>query len=208
MSDKDDALNRTPLICRQKGDTKRVEMTVFDRLKTDIVHPANRSFLEVEFNFTTIKMKFMRSTFKVLFFLKRDKQKKDGSVPVYCRITIDGKEIESCGDTCVFVQNGLEPEVDFSLDEVNSNGGNGITDNAALARVLNRYKNDFGKSRVVVIKSQLGQPIAAFSGCSTPRACRTCGGCGITWPTSTWRPKGWNASGKYWGSIYRSPVRP
>ena len=79
-------------------------------------------------------------------------------------ITIDGKEIESCGDTCVFVQNGLEPEVDFSLDEVNSNGGNGITDNAALARVLNRYKNDFGKSRVVVIKSQLGQPIAAFSG--------------------------------------------
>ena len=34
----------------------------------------------------------MRSTFKVLFFLKRDKQKKDGSVPVYCRITIDGKE--------------------------------------------------------------------------------------------------------------------
>ena len=34
----------------------------------------------------------MRSTFKVLFFLKRDKQKKDGSVPVYCRITIGGKE--------------------------------------------------------------------------------------------------------------------
>ena len=79
-------------------------------------------------------------------------------------ITIDGKEIESCGDTCVFVQNGLEPEVDFSLDEVNSSGGNGITDNAALARVLNRYKNDFSKSGVVVIKSQLGQPIAAFSG--------------------------------------------
>lgn len=79
-------------------------------------------------------------------------------------ITIDGKEIESCGDTCVFVQNGLEPEVDFSLDEVNSSGGNGITDNAALARVLNRYKNNFGKSRVVVIKSQLGQPVAAFSG--------------------------------------------
>ena len=79
-------------------------------------------------------------------------------------ITIDGKEIESCGDTCVFVQKGLQPEVDFSLDEISSDNGNGITDNAALARVLNRYKNDFGKSRVVVIKSQLGQPIAAFSG--------------------------------------------
>ena len=79
-------------------------------------------------------------------------------------ITIDGKEIESCGDTCVFVQNGLEPEVDFSLDEVNSNGGNGITDNAALARVLNRYKNDFGKSRVVVIKSSLDSLSPHFPG--------------------------------------------
>ena len=79
-------------------------------------------------------------------------------------MTIDGKEIESCGDTCVFVQKGLVPEVDFSLEEVNSTGGNHITDNAAIARSLNKYKNDFGKSRIVVIKSQLGQPIAAFSG--------------------------------------------
>ncbi|MDR0506869.1 MAG: site-specific integrase [Dysgonamonadaceae bacterium] len=34
----------------------------------------------------------MRSTFKVLFFLKRDKQKTNGSVPLYCRITVDGQE--------------------------------------------------------------------------------------------------------------------
>ncbi|MDR0541233.1 MAG: site-specific integrase, partial [Dysgonamonadaceae bacterium] len=34
----------------------------------------------------------MRSTFKVLFFLKRDKQKSNGNVPLYCRITVDGKE--------------------------------------------------------------------------------------------------------------------
>ena len=79
-------------------------------------------------------------------------------------ITIDGKEIESSGDTCIFVQKGLVPEVDFSSEEIDSSGSNGITDNAAIARKLNRYKNDFGKSRVVVIKSQLGQPIAAFSG--------------------------------------------
>mgnify|MGYP004728687789 FL=1 len=79
-------------------------------------------------------------------------------------ITIDGKEIESCGDTCIFVQKGLVPEVDLSSEEIDSSGSNGITDNAAIARKLNRYKNDFGKSRVVVIKSQLGQPIAAFSG--------------------------------------------
>ena len=29
---------------------------------------------------------------------------------------------------------------------------------------LNQYKNKFGKARVVVIKSQLGNPILAFSG--------------------------------------------
>ncbi|MDR1809115.1 MAG: site-specific integrase, partial [Prevotella sp.] len=34
----------------------------------------------------------MRSTFKVLFYLKRDKQKSNGSIPLFCRITIDGKQ--------------------------------------------------------------------------------------------------------------------
>ena len=34
----------------------------------------------------------MRSTFKILFYLKRDKEKKNGNVPVFCRITVDGKE--------------------------------------------------------------------------------------------------------------------
>ena len=33
----------------------------------------------------------MKSTFKILFYLKRDKQKLDGTVPILCRITIDGK---------------------------------------------------------------------------------------------------------------------
>jgi site-specific recombinase XerD len=35
----------------------------------------------------------MRSTFKVLFFLKRDKQKSNGTVPLFCRITVDGQEV-------------------------------------------------------------------------------------------------------------------
>jgi hypothetical protein len=34
----------------------------------------------------------MRSTFKVLFFLKRDKQKANGLIPLFCRITVDGNE--------------------------------------------------------------------------------------------------------------------
>ena len=31
----------------------------------------------------------MKSTFKILFYLKRDKIKKNGNVPIFCRITID-----------------------------------------------------------------------------------------------------------------------
>ncbi len=34
----------------------------------------------------------MKTTFNVLFFLKRDKQKKNGTVPLMCRITVDGEE--------------------------------------------------------------------------------------------------------------------
>jgi integrase len=36
---------------------------------------------------------FMRSTFKVLFYLKRDKQKSNGMIPLFCRITVDGREV-------------------------------------------------------------------------------------------------------------------
>ena len=79
-------------------------------------------------------------------------------------ILIDGKEIESCGDTCIFEQKGLEPEVDFTQEDITSHSTGKISENAYIAGILNYYKNYFGKSRVVVIKSQLGQPIAAYSG--------------------------------------------
>lgn len=78
-------------------------------------------------------------------------------------ITIDGNEIESCGDTCVFTQEGLDAEVDFSKKHINSSAS-GITSNTAIANYLNKYKNLFGKRRIVVIKSQLGQPIKAYQG--------------------------------------------
>ena len=41
---------------------------------------------------------------------------------------------------------------------------NKFTDNTIIAGTINRYKNSFGKSRVVVVKSQLGNPIYAFRG--------------------------------------------
>lgn len=80
-------------------------------------------------------------------------------------VTIDGKEVESCGSTMIFAENGLVPEVDFKSPEViNSTTDGSFGDNVIVASIVNKYKNYFGKSRVVVIQSQLGDPICAYSG--------------------------------------------
>lgn len=81
-------------------------------------------------------------------------------------ITIDGSQMESCGSTILFIEDGLEPDVDFkliSVQNINSTA-HGIGDYAFIANIVNEYKNDFGKEMVVVIQSQLGDPICAFSG--------------------------------------------
>ena len=77
-------------------------------------------------------------------------------------ITIDGSESDSSGDACNFVQKGLTPDVDFTTETIKSSSG--IFDITSISAKLNQYKNKFGKARVVVIKSQLGNPIMAFSG--------------------------------------------
>ena len=80
-------------------------------------------------------------------------------------VTIDGKEVESCGSTMIFAEKGLNPEVDFKSPEViNSTTDGSLGDNVIIASLVNRYKNYFGKPRVVIIQSQLGDPICAYSG--------------------------------------------
>ena len=80
-------------------------------------------------------------------------------------VIIDGKTTESCGSTMIFAENGLNPEVDFNSPEVIKSTSDGsFGDNVFIASIVNKYKNYFGKSRVVVIQSQLGDPICAYSG--------------------------------------------
>lgn len=80
-------------------------------------------------------------------------------------ITIDGKQIESCGSTVLFVEKGLKPDVEFDTTDIHiSSDANGIGDLNIIAETVNKYKNYFGKGTVVVIQSQLGDPICAFSG--------------------------------------------
>ena len=81
-------------------------------------------------------------------------------------ITIDGKQIVTCGDTVIFAEEGMKKEVDFGLEdigEINSTSED-FEDYTSVARFVNNYKNAFGKPVVVVIQSQLGVPICAYSG--------------------------------------------
>ena len=78
-------------------------------------------------------------------------------------ITVDGKQLISCGDTCIFYENGLTPDYEFYLDNIASKSG-GLLETTLIAGKVNEIKNKFGKSMVVIIKSQTGAPIYAFSG--------------------------------------------
>ena len=78
-------------------------------------------------------------------------------------ITVDGNQLISCGDTCVFYDKRLVPEHEFYLDSIESNSS-GLIDSALISGLVNNVKNQFGKPMVVVIKSQMGAPIYAFSG--------------------------------------------
>ncbi len=78
-------------------------------------------------------------------------------------ITVDGKQLISCGDTCIFYDTRLVPEYEFYLDNIDSSSS-GIMDTALISGLVNSVKNSFGKPMVVVIKSQMGSPIYAFSG--------------------------------------------
>lgn len=78
-------------------------------------------------------------------------------------ITVDGHQMSNCGSTILFVEKGLTPDVDFQIENINSEAS-GVGDNTIIANIVNQYKNAFGKPVVAVIQSQLGDPICAFSG--------------------------------------------
>lgn len=69
-------------------------------------------------------------------------------------VTIDGSEVESCGSTMIFAEDGLDPEVDFKSPElIESTSSGSVKDYTFIAGIVNKVKNNFGKSRIVVIQS-------------------------------------------------------
>ena len=73
------------------------------------------------------------------------------------------KTLSSGGDTCIFYDKRLAPEYEFYLDKIEGDPS-GLLDSTLISGRVNSVKNKFGKPMVVVIKSQMGAPIYAFSG--------------------------------------------
>ena len=70
-------------------------------------------------------------------------------------ITIDGRQLISCGDTCVFYDKRLTPEYEFYLDQIDSESS-GILDSTLISGRLNSIKNELfpeirciGRSRMI-----------------------------------------------------------
>lgn len=75
--------------------------------------------------------------------------------------TIDGSNMETVGNTVIYAEKGLKQLVDFEMPkDINANGG---TFNL-LDRNINKIKNKLGTSKVVVVSSQLGVPLAVYGG--------------------------------------------
>ena len=81
----------------------------------------------------------------------------------YMDITIDGYEWEHVGGTLVFAQKNVDMITDFQVPS-NMKNPDGSTGLIAVDRVINNYRNKFGKKSVVVVYSQTGAPICMFQG--------------------------------------------
>lgn len=87
-----------------------------------------------------------------------------GEPTSYITVTVDGYEWEHVGSTLVFAQNGVDMVTDFDLPEIIETHGSTSTGLMDVDRVVNHYKNLFGKKSVVIVSSQNGTPIGLFQG--------------------------------------------
>lgn len=78
-------------------------------------------------------------------------------------VLIDGDQMISVGNTMLFIEDGINHVEEFEQELISVDTQNGLNV-IGIDRLVNRFKNAFGKRRVVVVCSQLGIPIAMFEG--------------------------------------------
>ena len=80
------------------------------------------------------------------------------------QITIDRHEVLSVGNTIIFAEKGLSQITDFGVSDALKNDSSDGLNIMAWDKIANKWKNNMGKSRMIVIASQLGVPIAIYEG--------------------------------------------
>lgn len=88
---------------------------------------------------------------------------KNYSLSSVINITIDKHQHVACGSSLIFVETGLE-QVDVEIPEEITTSSSGFSSLTSISSWVNSIKNSFGCSKVVVIKSSLGFPLAVFQG--------------------------------------------
>lgn len=79
------------------------------------------------------------------------------------QITIDKREVLSVGNTVIFEEDGINRVTDFGSNEIITSENDDLTF-MPWEKFANRWKNKVGKSRMILISSQLGIPIAIYQG--------------------------------------------
>lgn len=78
-------------------------------------------------------------------------------------ITIDGNQMLQIGNTMIFAEAGLDQVTDFEMQgEIDASDG--MINYIPFDRALNKFKNDIGKAKTILISSQQGIPIAVYQG--------------------------------------------
>lgn len=76
-------------------------------------------------------------------------------------LTVDGNQVAQTGNSIIFAEDGLEKLEDFNMSEIISTEGGTIN---LFDRNINKIKNILGTSKVLIICSQLGVPLAVYGG--------------------------------------------
>lgn len=79
------------------------------------------------------------------------------------QINIDKNEVLSVGNTIIFEEKGIDQITDFGLENQLNGNSEGMTF-MPWQKIANKWKNSMGKSRMILISSQLGVPIAIYEG--------------------------------------------
>ncbi len=79
-------------------------------------------------------------------------------------VTIDEHQMLSVGNTLIFVEDGVQMVSDFNPEDFSAIHSRDAVGFIPFDKFINSVSNNIGKSRVVLVSSQLGTPIGLFQG--------------------------------------------